>query len=156
MYRCLTEFPGRTPGCVVPLSTLTFELEGGRLWPEIAAWEVVVDALVRLGRERACDALCLGLSDYALTLLSVGPNTNLTFHDVSTGRPRLAEKHERRVEIDKLVGYVRDYVTQGPFHPGENLVRPPRLPYEMPYRPLEPLTGSGDVATKRKRRFGPR
>ena len=31
MYRCLTEFPGRTPGGVVPLSTLTFELDGGRL-----------------------------------------------------------------------------------------------------------------------------
>jgi hypothetical protein len=31
MYRGLTEFPSRTPGCVVPLSTLTFELDGGQL-----------------------------------------------------------------------------------------------------------------------------
>ena len=33
MYRCLTEFPSRTPGCLVPLSTLTFELDGGLLSP---------------------------------------------------------------------------------------------------------------------------
>src|SRR5260370_40912427 len=42
MYRCLTEFPSRTPGCLVPLSTLTFELDGGLLWPEIADWKRVV------------------------------------------------------------------------------------------------------------------
>jgi hypothetical protein len=35
MYRCLTEFPSRVPGCVVPLSTLTFELDGGSLWPQV-------------------------------------------------------------------------------------------------------------------------
>jgi hypothetical protein len=41
MYRCLTEFPARTPGCLVPLSTLTFELDGGELWPQVADWERV-------------------------------------------------------------------------------------------------------------------
>jgi hypothetical protein len=56
MYRCLTEFPSRTPGCLVPLSTLTFELDGGLLWPEIADWKCVVDAVVRLARDKACDA----------------------------------------------------------------------------------------------------
>jgi hypothetical protein len=50
MYRCLTEFPSRTPGCVVPLSTLTFELDGGRLWPQVADWEAVVAAIVNLTR----------------------------------------------------------------------------------------------------------
>src|ERR1700721_1207049 len=36
IYRCLTEFPGRTPNCLVPLSTLNYELDDGRLWPRIA------------------------------------------------------------------------------------------------------------------------
>jgi hypothetical protein len=32
MYRCLTtEFPGRIPGCTVPLSTLAYELDNGCL-----------------------------------------------------------------------------------------------------------------------------
>lgn len=56
MYRCLTEFPSRTPGCLVPLSTLTFELDGGRLWPQVADWEAVQAAVVSLGRTNGCDA----------------------------------------------------------------------------------------------------
>jgi len=36
IYRCLTEFPDRTPGCLVPLSTLNYELDDGRLWPQVA------------------------------------------------------------------------------------------------------------------------
>ena len=51
IYRCLTEFPGRTPGCLVPLSTLNYELDNGRLWPEIADdWRAVMRALVALTR----------------------------------------------------------------------------------------------------------
>ena len=53
MYRCLTEFPSTTPGCLVPLSTLTFELDGGLLWPEIADWKRVVDAVVRLAGQQS-------------------------------------------------------------------------------------------------------
>ena len=30
VYRCLTEFPGRAPGCLVPLSDLDYELCDGR------------------------------------------------------------------------------------------------------------------------------
>jgi hypothetical protein len=40
----------RLPG---PLSTLTFELDGGLLWPEIADWKRVVDAVVHLARNVA-------------------------------------------------------------------------------------------------------
>ncbi|MET7997892.1 hypothetical protein ABZU76_44115 [Amycolatopsis sp. NPDC005232] len=36
MYRCLTEAPGRVAGSLVPLCTLTFELAGGQLWPQVA------------------------------------------------------------------------------------------------------------------------
>lgn len=52
MYRCLTEFPGRTPGCLVPLSTLTFELDGGALWHRIGDWERAVEAVVHVARNQ--------------------------------------------------------------------------------------------------------
>jgi hypothetical protein len=41
------------------LSTLTFELDGGRLWPQVADWEAVVAAIVNLTRHKACDAIPL-------------------------------------------------------------------------------------------------
>jgi hypothetical protein len=77
MYRCLTEFPSRTPGCLVPLSTLTFELDGVLLWPEIADWKRVVDAVVRLARNKACDAMPLGLPSIAAASLANGPYTKV-------------------------------------------------------------------------------
>src|SRR6266480_6135867 len=67
MYRCLTEFPVRTPGCLVPLSTLTFELDGGRGWGLIGDWESVVESVVRLTRAKQCDAMPLGLPNRADT-----------------------------------------------------------------------------------------
>jgi hypothetical protein len=72
MYRCPTEFPSRVPGCLVPLSTLTFELDGGRLWPQIADWEAVVAAVASLRRARDCDALPLGLPATTAALLGPG------------------------------------------------------------------------------------
>src|SRR6516165_5956161 len=45
VYRCLTEFPGRAPGCLVPLSTLDHELGGGRLWRKVADWPRVIHQL---------------------------------------------------------------------------------------------------------------
>src|SRR5215813_11311398 len=75
MYRCLTEFPGRSPGCVVPLSTLTFELDGGRGWEQIGDWERVVRSVVELTRVPLCDAIPLGLPPLAALLLANGPNT---------------------------------------------------------------------------------
>jgi hypothetical protein len=78
IYRCLTEFPGRSAGCIVPVSTLTAELNGGLLWPHVADWERVVEAVVRLSRNRSCDAMPLGLPADMAGSLSSGPDTTLT------------------------------------------------------------------------------
>ncbi|WP_433688277.1 hypothetical protein ACQP0I_06730 [Micromonospora carbonacea] len=75
IYRCLTEFPDRRPGCVVPLSTLTHELDGGAGWSQVGDWEAVVNGLVRLTRKRECDGMPLGLPTMAATLLGHGPTT---------------------------------------------------------------------------------
>ena len=108
MYRCLTEFPSRTPGCLVPLSTLTFELDGGRLWPQVADWQAVTDAVVRLSRTKACDAMPLGLPPVATALLASGPATTVTMHRPDGSR-QIAGGAERQDCIDELAGAVRGY-----------------------------------------------
>ena len=134
MYRCLTEFPSRTPGCLVPLSTLTFELDGGRLWPQVADWQAVTDAIVHLSRTRACDAMPLGLPAVAAALLGAGPATMVTVHSPGGGR-QVVGGPERQEYIDELAGAVRGFVAEGPFWPGDGLTGPPAQPAVMPYQP---------------------
>ncbi|MEA3076152.1 MAG: hypothetical protein QOF60_1060 [Actinomycetota bacterium] len=133
MYRCMTEFPGRASGSVVPLSTLTFELDGGALWPVVAEWSEVIDAVVHLGRSKRCDALMLGLSDVALLTLASGPATTLNLYGPE-GRS-VVGGDERQQHIEELTGYVRDAVAKGQLWPGDNLVAPPADPPTMPYKP---------------------
>jgi hypothetical protein len=136
MYRCLTEFPSRTPGCLVPLSTLTFELDGGRLWPQVAEWEAVTDAVVRLSRTRTCDAFPVGLPPVAAALLGSGPATTVT---VTVHRPdgtrQVVGGPERQGYIDELADIVRSLAARGPFFPGDGLTDPPAQPEVMPYKP---------------------
>jgi hypothetical protein len=136
MYRCLTEFPVRTPGCVVPLSTLTFELAGGRLWSQVGDWERVVKTIVHLSRERQCDAMPLGLPQTASMLLANGPTSSLTVYRPDGNRSIMGWRDRQR-HIDELAGHVRDFVAGGPFWPGEKLVQPPRRPAKMPYQPYD-------------------
>lgn len=49
LFRCATEAPGRVAGSVVPMSTITYELDGGRLWPYVADWEAVSAAVSSFG-----------------------------------------------------------------------------------------------------------
>jgi hypothetical protein len=136
MYRCLTEFPMRTPGCLVPLSTLTYELDGGRLWPQVADWQTVTDAIVRLSRTRACDAIPLGLPPVTAALLGAGPTTTLTVYRPDGSR-RLIGGPERQQCIDELAGDVQSFVAQSPFYPGGGLTDPPTQPAVMPYMPYD-------------------
>lgn len=133
MYRCLTEFPSRTPGCLVPLSTLTFELDGGQLWPQVADWQQVVETVVHLARSRACDAMPLGLPRLTSTLLAMGPTTTVNLH--RAGGPSAVGGRERQEQIDELTAHIRGFVASGPFWPGDGLVPPPSHPQTMPYKP---------------------
>ncbi|MBI1758139.1 MAG: hypothetical protein HYR62_02775 [Actinobacteria bacterium] len=134
MYRCLTEFPGRTPGEVVPLSTLTFELGGGHLWPQVADWERAIDAVVDIARHQGCDAMPVGLPQLAAVLVGGGPTTvHEMYHP--DGSCSQAGPVERREHLDELAGHVRRFSAEGPFWPGDNLVAPPREPRVLPYKP---------------------
>ncbi|WP_219516148.1 hypothetical protein [Nonomuraea ceibae] len=130
IYRCLTEFPDRRPGCVVPLSTMTFELDGGRNWPLVGDWEQVVAGLIELARRGRCDAMPLGLPDLAATLLANGPMTRVRF----AGGP-LVDPAERQQCLDELAALVAQASGQAAFWPGDNLVALPQTPAALPYKP---------------------
>jgi hypothetical protein len=134
MYRCLTEFPSRSPGCLIPLSTQTFELDGGLLWPDIADWKRVVDAVVRLARDRACDAMPLGLPSVAAASLANGPYTEVDVYRPDGSRSKIGTR-ERQQYIDEFAGYLANFTASGPFWPGNNLIDPPADPLVMPYKP---------------------
>lgn len=117
VYRCLTEFPGRTPGCLVPLSTLNYELDDGRLWPQVADWRAVVQTLP------PADAV----------LLAVGPY--LPVHASGPGGDMVLGTRERRALIASFTSHLPTATGDPPLWPGEGLVRPPLEPDAMPYQP---------------------
>lgn len=134
IYRCLTEFPGRTPGTVVPLSTLTHELGGGRWWPRIGDWEGTVEAVVGLARAAACDAMPIGLPEISAGLLASGPNTTVRFVGPD-GQEFTRGPADRARELAELSGHVARFAAEGPFWPGDNLLSPPVTPATLPYDP---------------------
>ncbi len=137
MYRCLVEFPDRHPGCVVPLSTLTYELAGGAGWSRIGDWEAVVDAVVQLSRQGRCDAMPLGLPPVDAALLAQGPATVHTVHYVGAP-PAQVGPADRQEKLDQIARHVRTFTAQGPFWPGDGLVKPPAMPATLPYDPWTP------------------
>lgn len=134
MYRCLTEFPERSEGCVVPLSTLTYELDGGQLWPEIGDWGAIIQGIVRLAQTKNCDAMPLGLPEPTAALLAMGPTSTVQVLS-RDGRRSLLGARERERCLDELASYVGNVVAERPFWPGDNLVEVPEQPSAMPYRP---------------------
>jgi hypothetical protein len=127
IYRCLTEFPGRTPGCLVPLSTLHYELDNGRLWSQVADWRTVVRALIALTRMPGrCESMLLVLDSVEAALLSAGP-----FAPVPPG----LSIRERSQLVDMLTGELPEATGEPPLWPGDNLIEPPEHPATLPYQP---------------------
>ncbi|MQA25513.1 MAG: hypothetical protein GEU94_08580 [Micromonosporaceae bacterium] len=135
IYRCLTEFPGRTLGCVVPLSTLTFKLDGGQLWPHIGDWERVVARRIAVSRKGACDAVPLGLPGGTAALLTNGPHTQITVFQ-QDGTAHLLGGRDRQQRLEELAASVHDFAVRAGFWPGNDLVAPPSPPARVPYQPF--------------------
>lgn len=115
----------------MPLSTLTFELNGGHLWPQIADWERVIDAVVDIARHQDRDAMAMGLPQLTALLVAHGSNT---IHHPDGSRSQ-AGPADRQQHLDDLAEQVRQVAAEGPFWPGANLVAPPREPQVLPYMP---------------------
>lgn len=127
MYRCLTEFPGRTPGCLVPLSTLHYELEDGRLWPHVADWKSVIRALITLTRTPGrCEAMPLALLPASAAVLATDPYQAIP---PGLGIP------QRNDVLTRLTRGLPETTGEPPLWPGDNLITPPEHPATMPYSP---------------------
>jgi len=134
VYRCLTEFPGRAPGSLVPLSELDRELDDGRLWPPVADRHAVIRALVALARNpRRCESLPLSLTPADAELLATTPG-----HPVNVITPKgvtaLGDSERSRL-LASLAGSLPGTAGDPPLWPGDGLVEPPDEPVVMPHWP---------------------
>ncbi|MEU9737206.1 hypothetical protein [Streptomyces sp. NPDC048002] len=115
---------GRRPGEIVPLSTLTHELDGGARWPQIGDWETVTEDLLQLVHDHDCDALGLRLPDIARALVCTGPSGEVHAVDPAAGTRRAYGPTER---IEVLVGIGRHLARTeagSPLWPGNGLLPP--------------------------------
>lgn len=152
IYRCLTEFPGRIPGCVVPLSALTYELDDGRLWPQVADWQAVTEAVIRLALnpdrgQRPCRSYPLTVDYPYNALLAGGPYTVIRQDPASDPNdlddlddvddvddPILGTRH-RRAFLNLLADQVAHDSPRPEVWADGNLIPLPADPPAMPYQP---------------------
>jgi hypothetical protein len=95
---------GRRPGEIVPLATLTHELDDGTLWPQAGDWQAVTADLLQLIHDRGCDALGLGLPPIARALVCSGPRSEVRAYDPTAEDYQVfgpADRIEVLVEIGK-------------------------------------------------------
>ncbi|MET9735854.1 hypothetical protein ABZZ79_36090 [Streptomyces sp. NPDC006458] len=117
---------GRRLGEIVPLSTLTHELDGGARWPEAGDWETVTADLLRLVRQRGCDAVSLCLPDIARALVCAGPHSEVRTVDPRSGQQRVYGPADR-VKVLVEVGRRLARAEAGcPLWPGDGLLDPVR------------------------------
>ncbi|MER6273912.1 hypothetical protein [Streptomyces sp900105755] len=115
---------GRRPGEIVPLSTLTHELDGGTRWPEVGDWETVTKDLLQLIRDHDCDALNLGLPEIARALVCNGPHAETHAVDPTSGALWTygpADRIEVLVEVGRHLAWAE---AGSPLWPGKGLLPP--------------------------------
>ncbi|MFE9976224.1 hypothetical protein ACFYRD_37340 [Streptomyces hirsutus] len=106
IYERLTR--GRRQGEIVPLSTLTHELDGGARWPEVGDWAAVTADLLQLIQDRKCDGLSLGLPDIARALVCSGPRSEVRAYDPAAERYQTygpADRIEVLVEVGRQLAW---------------------------------------------------
>jgi hypothetical protein len=141
IHHCLVH--GRRPGEIVPLSTLTHELDGGALWGEVGDWEAVTEDLLQLVRDRDCDALSLGLPDISRALLCAGPHSEVRAVGPTAGEHRVYGPTDR-IQVLAEVCRQLAWAEAGSFlWPGDGLLPPPtpRIPGDVRLRGLRSLGG---------------
>lgn len=114
---------GRKPGEIVPLSTLTHELDGGAGWPWVGDWETVTTDLVQLARQGECDALSLGLPEIARALLCSGPDTHVCAFGAA-GQDTTYGPQERAAVLAQVDMFLTALVAEQAFWPGDGLLPP--------------------------------
>ncbi|WP_329331206.1 hypothetical protein OG866_00225 [Streptomyces sp. NBC_00663] len=113
---------GRRPGEIIPLSTLTHELDGGTGWPTVGDWERVTTDLVHLVRHGDCDALSLGLPDLARALICAGPHSHVRAIDAASGQSMVYGATERAAVLADVEKFLAGLVAERDLWPGEGLL----------------------------------
>ena len=119
IYKVLTH--QRSPGEVVPLSTLTSELDD---WSTVGDWEQVTTDLLRLGRQQEFDSMQFGLPPLSLALICRGPEgvvKLITPDGESSYGPA-----DRAEVLAMLTANLSDFLAEGPMSPGHGLLHPPQ------------------------------
>lgn len=115
---------GRTPGEIIPLATLTHELDGGARWPYVGDWETVIADLVRLVRTGECDALSLGLPEIARALVCTGPETKACTLSTAAGQSLTYGPTERAAVLAEIDRFLACLVAEQDLWPGDGLLLP--------------------------------
>ncbi|MFI8170892.1 hypothetical protein ACIGAN_31720 [Streptomyces sp. NPDC085931] len=115
---------GRQPAEIIPLATLTHELDGGADWPRIGDWEGVTTDLIQLVHTGRCDALSLGLPEIPRALLCTGPHGQLRVHDTAADGLVTYGPAERAAALDRVSLFLNSIATERPFWPGDSLLPP--------------------------------
>ncbi|MGW1562780.1 hypothetical protein ACWCQ1_40715 [Streptomyces sp. NPDC002144] len=115
---------GRQPGEIIPLATLTHELNGGADWPSVGDWESVTTDLLQLVRDGDCDALSLGLPEIARALVCTGPHSHVRAYDAATNDFVVYGASERAAVLDEVGMFLTGIATEQPFWPGDSLLPP--------------------------------
>lgn len=139
IYRCLTAFPGRAPGEVVPLSTITAELAGGAHWPRIGDWNRVVEVLARLLETGQCRGIACSLTGDSQQIILHAPTVSHHF-EWSDGRPdTFTGPEDRRALLVEIEETIQSTIENGhSFIPDRDLSQPGPYPPVDVYAPVLP------------------
>ena len=115
---------GRRPGEIIPLASLTHELNGGADWPTVGDWESVTVDLVHLVQKQRCDALSLGLPEVARALICTGPESHVRAFDAAAGEFTVYGPDDRTKVLTEVGTYLTGLAAERPFWPGDGLLPP--------------------------------
>ncbi|MEV6758418.1 hypothetical protein [Streptomyces sp. NPDC051214] len=112
----------RTKGEIVPLATLTHELDGGAGWEQTAHWEKVVDDLLALARFGSCDSLGLGLPALERALMCSAPHTRVINCNPDTGQRETHGPDQRAAVLATLTENLQTTQAGRALWPGAGLL----------------------------------
>jgi hypothetical protein len=115
---------GRRPGEIIPLATLTHELDGGADWPKVGDWEGVTENLLQLVRASDCDALSLGLPEIARALICTGPNSHVRAFDAAADEFIAYGPAVRAAVLAEVDTFLACLVAEQDLWPGDGLLAP--------------------------------
>ncbi|WP_409239741.1 hypothetical protein [Streptomyces sp. PA5.6] len=125
----------RAPREIVPLATLTHELEGGVKWPLIADWERVIQDLVFLSRFGICYSMPLALPAIERALICSGPYVDVLAFDAATGQPVTYGAADRTSLLSRLQAHLAPPAGRTRTRPRTKRRLPPRQAPALMYRP---------------------